>query len=79
MACSRRSRSSACTAAYVPLTSRVFNDDALLFVCLLIGIVAYYVSYITQGTLSGNGRFGPYGVLVGSEGVVRLVAGDRAC
>jgi hypothetical protein len=64
----------ACIAAVVPITSRVFNDNVLLFVCLLIGIVAYYVVYIARGTLSGNGRFGPYGVMVGAEGVVRLVA-----
>jgi O-antigen/teichoic acid export membrane protein len=63
-----------CAAAYIPLTSRVFNDSALLFVCLLIGILAYFISYITRGTLSGNGRFGPYGVMLGAEGIVRLVA-----
>jgi O-antigen/teichoic acid export membrane protein len=63
-----------CIAAVVPISSRVFNDDAVLFVCLLIGIGAYYASYIARGTLSGNGRFGPYGVMLGAEGVVRLVA-----
>ena len=63
-----------CIAAYVPLTDRVFNDDAVLFGCLLIGIVSYYVAYITRGTLSGNGRFAPYGTMLGAEGVVRLVA-----
>ena len=63
-----------CLAAVVPITSRAFNDDALLFVCLLIGIGAYYASYIARGTLSGNGRFGPYGVMLGAEGIVRLVA-----
>ena len=63
-----------CLAAVVPITSRAFNDNALLFVCLLIGIGAYYASYIARGTLSGNGRFGPYGVMLGAEGIVRLVA-----
>jgi O-antigen/teichoic acid export membrane protein len=28
---------------------------------------------MTRGTLSGNGRFGPYGVMHGSEGIVRVV------
>ena len=67
-----------CIAAVVPITSRAFNDDSLLFVCLLIGIGAYYASYIARGTLSGNGRFGPYGVMLGAEGVVRLVKIGRA-
>src|SRR5262245_27660544 len=56
----------ACVAAVVPITNRVFNEDALLFVCLLIGIAGYYASYIARGTLSGNGRFGPYGIMLGA-------------
>ena len=36
--------------------------------------VCYYVAFITRGTLSGNGRFGAYGLMHGSEGTVRIVA-----
>lgn len=61
-------------AAAIPITSRVFNHDTLLFVSLLIGIFAYYASYIVRGTLAGNGRFGPYGTMLGAEGVIRLIA-----
>jgi O-antigen/teichoic acid export membrane protein len=60
--------------AVSPITSRVFNHDTVLFVSLLIGIVVYYASYIARGTLAGNGRFGPYGTMLGAEGVIRLVA-----
>ncbi len=62
-----------CVAAVVPLTSRWFNDNYVLFLCLPLGIIAYYLGYLARGTLSGNGRFGPYGLMLGSEGVVRLV------
>jgi O-antigen/teichoic acid export membrane protein len=61
-------------AALSPLTTRVFHHNSVLFLSLIIGIVAYYVSFIARGTLAGNGRFGPYGTLVGAEGLVRLVA-----
>jgi len=63
----------ACVAAVVPLTNNWFDDNVVLFACLPIGIVAYYLGYLARGTLSGNGRFGPYGLMLGSEGVVRLV------
>jgi O-antigen/teichoic acid export membrane protein len=31
------------------------------------------VQHITRGTLSGNGRFGPYGMILGAEGVFRIL------
>src|SRR5262245_916 len=64
----------ACVIAVVPLTTKWFDDNLLLWACLPIGIVAYFLGYLPRGTLSGNGRFGPYGLILGSEGVVRLVA-----
>jgi O-antigen/teichoic acid export membrane protein len=64
----------ACVAAIVPLTSNWFDDNIVLWACLPIGIVAYFLCFMTRGTLSGNGRFGPYGLIVGAEGVIRLIA-----
>ncbi len=61
-------------AAVGPVTDRLFHHETVLFVSLLIGIVAYYASYITRGTLSGNGRFGAYGAMLGAEGIIRVVA-----
>lgn len=64
----------ACAAAYAPIVDHLFNGKAALLVALLIGLVCYYISYITRGTLSGNGRFRAYGILYGSEGSVRIAA-----
>jgi O-antigen/teichoic acid export membrane protein len=61
-------------AANDPITSSVFNDETVLFVSLLIGIVVYYAMYIARGALAGNGRFGAYGVMLGGEGIIRLLA-----
>lgn len=63
----------ACIAAPT-LIDKLFHGWTFLFVALLVALVAYYTEHLTRGTLSGNGRFGPYGLLLGSEGVVRTIA-----
>jgi O-antigen/teichoic acid export membrane protein len=45
----------------------------MMLVCLLVALVTYYAAHITRGTLSGNGRFGAYGLMHGSEGILRIV------
>jgi O-antigen/teichoic acid export membrane protein len=57
-----------------PLVDELFHGDGLLLVALLVGLLTYYVAHMTRGTLSGNGRFGPYGLMHGSEGTIRLLA-----
>jgi len=54
-------------------TDRLFHGQEVLFVCFLIALVTYAVQHITRGTLSGNGRFGPYGMILGAEGVIRIL------
>jgi O-antigen/teichoic acid export membrane protein len=61
-------------AAVVPLTSRVFDHNSVLFISLLLAIVIYSATYIARGTYSGNGRFGAYGVMLASDGIVRVIA-----
>jgi O-antigen/teichoic acid export membrane protein len=58
--------------ANVPITDRLFHGETLLLVCFSIALVTYAIQHLTRGTLSGNGRFGPYGLLIGIEGVIRL-------
>jgi len=55
-----------------PLTDRLFHGQTALLACFAIALAAYAVEHLTRGTLSGNGRFGPYGLLLGAEGLVRL-------
>jgi O-antigen/teichoic acid export membrane protein len=57
-----------------PLVSNLFHGNWMLLVGLLIAIAAYYCAHLTRGTLAGNGRFGPYGLMHGTEGIVRVVA-----
>src|SRR4051794_38331181 len=60
-------------AAAFGFTDRLFHGQEVLFVCFLIALATYAVQHVTRGTLSGNGRFGPYGMILGAEGVIRIV------
>ena len=40
-----------------------FHGDWLLVVALVIGLIGFYAMHTSRGTLSGNGRFRPYGDL----------------
>jgi O-antigen/teichoic acid export membrane protein len=62
----------ACLVGAEPLIDELFHGDSVLLVALIVAIGAYYLAHMTRGTLSGNGRFGPYGIMHGSEGIVRV-------
>lgn len=57
-----------------PLTNSLFDNDGVLLAAFLVGVVGYAFELTARGTLSGNGRFAPYGVLLGTEGIFRLGA-----
>src|SRR4029077_16602613 len=57
-----------------PIVHTLFHGQGLLLVALLAAIICYFAAFISRGALSGNGRFGPYGLMHGSEGTVRILA-----
>jgi O-antigen/teichoic acid export membrane protein len=61
-----------CLIAYPWIVRELFSGNGTLMFGLLIAIVCYYLAYIARGTLSGNGRFGPYGLMLGTEGASRI-------
>ena len=61
------------TIFYQPIVEHLFNGRGPLLLALFIAIICYYVAHMTRGTLSGNGRFGPYGLMHGTEGTVRII------
>src|SRR3954447_16088214 len=60
-------------ALVFPLVNRLFHGQGVLLVCFLIGLVTYAVQFLVKGAFSGNGRFGPYGEILGSEGIIRMI------
>ncbi|HEX6312144.1 MAG TPA: hypothetical protein VF152_11025 [Acidimicrobiia bacterium] len=63
----------AALAAGSVLIDRLFDGQTALLGCFALALAAYAVEHLTRGTLSGNGRFGPYGLLLGVEGLIRVV------
>jgi O-antigen/teichoic acid export membrane protein len=49
-----------------------FNGNTLVLASLAAGLLVYFAEHLTRGTLSGNGRFNSYGLLMGSEGMYRI-------
>lgn len=54
------------------LTDTLFHGQELLVVALAVGLVAFFCIHTARGTLSGNGRFRPYGEMLAVEGIARL-------
>lgn len=54
------------------LTARLFNGDTLMVWAFIAGLCAFLIEHLFRGTLAGNSRFRPYGLLLGSEGVLRV-------
>ncbi|MEX0663476.1 MAG: hypothetical protein WD598_01745 [Acidimicrobiia bacterium] len=56
-----------------PLVDDLFKGSSGLAACLVIALFTYCVQHLARGTLSGNERFGSYSLIIGAEGVIRLV------
>jgi O-antigen/teichoic acid export membrane protein len=55
------------------LSGWFFHDRQILVPILAIALATYAFQMITRGTLAGNGRFRPYGVILAAEGIIRIV------
>jgi O-antigen/teichoic acid export membrane protein len=55
------------------IVSKLFDDDWLLLFGLILGMVGYCIELLARGTFSGLGRFRPYSVVIGGEGLVRFL------
>ena len=55
------------------LADGYFDGDWVLVVALVISIASYAPTHISRGVCSGSGRFRSYAVVMGSDGVVRIV------
>ena len=55
------------------ITSAYFDGDWAMLIALVVAFCAYAPAHITRGICSGSGRFRAYAVVIGSDGVVRVV------
>ncbi len=56
------------------LLDELFDSKMLLLAGFMFGLTGYFTEHLLRGTLSGNGRFGTYGVVIGAEAALRLAA-----
>ncbi len=56
------------------LSGQLFNDQPLLTVAFVMALVTYAFQYVARGTFAGNGELSRYGLLIGTEGSVRVLA-----
>jgi len=57
------------------LNGQLYHGDMWFVPALAVGLVGFYVMHLSRGVLAGEGRFRAYGLLIGAEGVIRLVGG----
>src|SRR3954462_701999 len=55
------------------IVAKLFDHDWLLLFALVLGMIGYCIELLARGTFSGLGRFRPYSVVIGGEGLGRLL------
>ena len=60
-------------AASPLIASAYFDDNWVMVAALVVAFVAYAPAHLARGICSGSGRFRPYAIVMGSDGVVRIV------
>lgn len=55
------------------LEDTFFHGNSMLVIALVIALIAFYAQGLAKGALAGNGRFGGYGLIMGSEAVIRMI------
>jgi len=55
------------------IATNYFDGDWVMVVALIAAFIAYAPALIARGVCSGMGRFHDYAVIIGSDGVVRIV------
>jgi O-antigen/teichoic acid export membrane protein len=55
------------------LASSYFDGDWLMVVALMAAFAAYAPAHLARGVCAGSGRFTDYAIILGSDGVVRIL------
>ena len=55
------------------ITSAYFDGNWVMLVALLCAFAAYAPAHLARGICSGSGRFRDYAIVMGSDGVVRII------
>jgi len=54
------------------LSNQYFDDDWVMVAALITAFASYAPAHLSRGICSGSGRFRPYAIIMGADGLVRL-------
>lgn len=54
------------------IASNYFEDNWVMVAALVVAFLAYAPAHLARGICSGSGRFRPYAIVMGTDGVVRV-------
>jgi O-antigen/teichoic acid export membrane protein len=60
------------TIARPVLVKETFDGRGVAVTALMVSIIAWGLAHLGRGILSGSGRFAPYGMLMGIDGIIRV-------
>ncbi|MCU1502886.1 MAG: hypothetical protein JWM12_2240 [Ilumatobacteraceae bacterium] len=55
------------------ITSSYFDHDWVMLGALMVAFIAYAPAHISRGITSGSGRFRAYAIVLGADGVIRII------
>jgi len=55
------------------ITSNYFDGDWVMLIALMLAFLAYMPAHLSRGVTSGQGRFNAYAVVLGADGVMRII------
>ncbi|MFZ1489869.1 MAG: hypothetical protein WAS51_08000 [Ilumatobacteraceae bacterium] len=55
------------------ITREFFEGEAVVTVALVVAFAAYAPAHLARGICSGTGRFASYGIVMGADGLARIV------
>ncbi len=55
------------------LRTKLFEGNSVMVLALIVGVLAYAPAHLARGVCSGSGRFRAYGIVLGADGLMRIV------
>lgn len=55
------------------ITKHLFEGDGVVTLCLALTLATYAPFHLARGICSGSGRFGMYGIIIGTDGAARVL------
>lgn len=55
------------------INKEFFESNVVVTIALVVGFLSYAPAHLARGICSGSGRFGSYGIIMGADGLTRII------